>query len=127
MKAAPVKQNMIDTRVQAVESVLSQLYDGRPRLQISPNCRTLIAAMEGGYCYEKTRRNDTGELRTTPSKNRFSHLADAMQYLCLAMGEGRAMTGLTTPMNEQRGVNVWHRRAAVMRRVAGYMSERGPT
>ena len=120
IKAAPVKQNMIDTRVQAVESLLGQLYDGRPRLAISPNCRTLIAALEGGYCYEKSRRNDTGELRTTPSKNRFSHLADALQYLCLAMGEGRAMTGLTTPMNELRGINVWNRRIAVMRRVAGY-------
>jgi hypothetical protein len=114
---------MIDTRVQAVESLLGQLYDGRPRLAISLNCRTLIAALEGGYCYEKSRRNDTGELRTTPSKNRFSHLADALQYLCLAMGEGRAMTGLTTPMNELCGINVWNRRIAVMRRVAGYRSE----
>ena len=79
MKAAPVKQNLISTRIEAVEYLLGQLYDGRPRLQISPNCRTLIAGMSGGYCYE--RRFKSTEIKTEPSKNRFSHLADALQYL----------------------------------------------
>jgi hypothetical protein len=92
MKAAPVKQNLIDTRIEAVEYLLGQLYDGRPRLQISPNCRTLIAACEGGYCYDRKMRS--AELKTEPAKNRFSHLADALQYLAISMGEGRSMIGL---------------------------------
>jgi hypothetical protein len=93
MKPAPVKMNLIETRISAVDYVLQQLYDGRPRLCISPNCRTLIAGLEGGYCYERRQRST--EIKTEPAKNRFSHLADALQYLCLAMGEGRAMVGLT--------------------------------
>ena len=92
MQAAPVKQNLIDTRIEAVEYLLGQLYDGRPRLQISPNCRTLIAACEGGYCYDRKMRS--AELKTEPAKNCFSHLADCLQYLAISMGEGRSMMGL---------------------------------
>ena len=88
MKPAPVKMNLIETRITAVDYLLGQLYDGRPRLQISPNCRTLIAGMEGGYCYERKLRSS--EIKTEPAKNRFSHFADALEYLALAMGEGRA-------------------------------------
>jgi hypothetical protein len=114
MKAAPVKMNLIETRIAAVDYLLGQLYDGRPRLQISPSCRTLIAGMEGGYCYERKLRSS--EIKTEPAKNRFSHLADALQYLALAMGEGRLMVGLT-PLNEVKPARVWHRRT--MRRVIG--------
>jgi hypothetical protein len=105
MKPAPVKMNLIETRIAAVDYLLGQLYDGRPRLQVSPNCRTLIAGLEGGYCYERKLRS--AEIKTEPAKNRFSHLADALQYLCLAMGEGRTMIGLT-PANELKPVRVYH-------------------
>jgi hypothetical protein len=115
MQAAPVKQNLIDTRIEAVEYLLGQLYDGRPRLQISPNCRTLIAACEGGYCYDRKMRS--AELKTEPAKNRFSHLADCLQYLAISMGEGRSMMGLT-PMNELRGMHVYRRRGSMRRGVA---------
>jgi hypothetical protein len=97
MKPSPVKMNMISTRIEAVDHVLGQLYDGRPRLQISPNCRTLIAGMEGGYCYERKLRSS--EIKTEPAKNRFSHLADSLGYLVIGMGEGRTMIGLT-PLSE---------------------------
>lgn len=115
MKPSPVKQNLIDTRIEAVDYLLGQLYDGRPRLQISPSCRTLIAGMEGGYCYERKLRSS--EIKTEPAKNRFSHLADALQYLCIAMGEGRAMVGLT-PANELQGVRV-RKGNRTMRRIVG--------
>jgi hypothetical protein len=93
MKPSPVKQNLIETRIAAVDYLLGQLYDGRPRLQISPSCRTLIAGMEGGYCYERKLRS--AEIKTEPAKNRFSHLCDSLGYMAIAMGEGRAMIGLT--------------------------------
>jgi hypothetical protein len=113
MQASPVKQNLIDTRIEAVEYLLGQLYDGRPRLQVSPNCRTLIAAMEGGYCYDRKVRSS--ELKTEPAKNRFSHLADCLQYLAIAMGEGRSMVGLS-PLRELKAVNTIRPRKS-MRRV----------
>jgi hypothetical protein len=83
-------------------------------LQISPNCRTLIAACEGGYCYDRKMRS--AELKTEPAKNRFSHLADCLQYLAISVGEGRSMMGLT-PMNELRGMHVYRRRGSMRRGV----------
>jgi hypothetical protein len=113
MRASPVKQNLIETRIAAVDSILNQLHDGRPRLQISPSCRTLIAGMSGGYCYERKMRSS--EVKTEPSKNRFSHLCDALQYVLIAMGEGRHMVGLS-PLSELKPKQFWHGRKS-MRRV----------
>jgi hypothetical protein len=113
MRPAPVKMNAIETRLAAVDSVMSQLYDGRPRLQISPNCRTLISACEGAYCFE--RKTLSGEVKTEPAKNRFSHVADALQYLCIGLGEGRTMIGLR-PAYEAKPMPIWQGKKS-MRRV----------
>jgi hypothetical protein len=51
--------------------------------------------MAGRYHNEK---DETGELK--PKKDRYSNPADALQYLCLGMGEGRRMVG---PRADRRG------------------------
>ena len=101
--------NNITTRVNAVASVLDEMYDGRPRFVLSPTCRTLKVAMAGRYHNEK---DEQGELK--PSKDRYSNPADALQYICLGMGEGRRMTG-RTPIGELKPVH-WHKPKS-MRRV----------
>ena len=58
---------------------------------------TLIVGMAGRYHLE---REETGELK--PKKDKYSNLCDALQYGCLALGEGRRMIGLT-PAHELRG------------------------
>lgn len=106
-----LKNNMIATRVDAVTSILNQMVDGRPRAVFSPMCRTLNVGMQGRYQLE---REETGELK--PKKDRYSNPADALQYLVLGMGEGRAMIGLgrTIPT---RPVKAWHGRGS-MRRIS---------
>jgi hypothetical protein len=88
VRPAPVKMNMIETRVAAVANLLNEMYDGRARFALSPACRTLKVAMAGRYHNEK---DDVGDL--SPCKDRYSNPADALQYLCLGMGEGRRMVG----------------------------------
>jgi hypothetical protein len=94
--AAPpgLKQNMIETRVSAVAAVLNEMSDARPRFVLSPVCRTLKVGMAGRYHNE---RDDQGELK--PSKDRYSHPCDALQYGMLGLGEGRKMIGLTLRTN----------------------------
>lgn len=116
MKPAPVKQNLIHTRIQAVDYLGSSMYDGKPRLLIDPRCRTLIIAMEGRYCFEKKRAGDL-ESKTDPKKDRYSDLADCLQYLAVSMGEGRAMIGLTAASHTS-GVQVMKGRRGAGRRVA---------
>src|SRR5262245_25478161 len=86
---APVKQNDIATRVEAVAYALNDKPSGVPRLVISPRCRTLIVGMAGRYHLV---REEAGELK--PKKDRYSNLCDCLQYGCLALGEGRRMVGL---------------------------------
>jgi hypothetical protein len=86
---APVKQNDIATRTEAVAYILNDNPRGHNRLVISPLCRTLIVGMAGRYHLV---REDDGELR--PKKDKYSNLCDALQYLCLGLGEGRRMVGL---------------------------------
>lgn len=101
---SPVKMNMIQTRVEAVEHLGSSMYDGRPRLLVSPACRTLIVGMEGRYCYEKKQGSD--QTRAEPKDSNYTHLCDCLQYMVISMGEGRKMAGLK-PLAELRGVAVY--------------------
>ena len=86
---APVKQNDIATRTEAVAYVLNDNPRDHNRLVISPLCRTLIVGMAGR---DHLVREEDGELR--PKKDKYSNLCDALQYLCLGLGEGRRMVGL---------------------------------
>lgn len=100
--------NSISTRVGAVASVLDEMYDGRPRFVLSPVCRTLKVAMGGRYHNEK---DEAGELK--PCKDRYSNPADALQYLCLGMGEGRRMTG-KAPLGEVKAAR-YHKQRSLRR------------
>jgi hypothetical protein len=104
-----LKQNMIETRVNAVDHVLNEMSDGIPRFCVSPNCRTLIVAMAGRYCNE---RDEEGELR--PKKDRYSNIADALQYVVLGLGEGRSMIGLG-PISSMRGIQTYRRKQSMRR------------
>ena len=89
---APVPGNNIKTRLDAVEYVLTTMRDGMTRFLLSQNCVKLKMAMAGGYCFKK---NDTQ--KEEPVKNKYSHIADALQYLLLGAGEGSVMTGRARP------------------------------
>ncbi len=110
VRAPPsLRQNMISTRVDAVASVLNEMSDARPRFMLSPACRSLKVGMGGRYHNEK---DDTGELK--PSKARYSHPCDALQYGILGLGEGRRMTG-RAPIGEVRPTRVYRQKS--MRRI----------
>jgi hypothetical protein len=63
--------------------------DGGPAILIDKQrCPTLVRALSGGYRYAKTK---AGQRKPTPDKNEYSHIADALQYVCLvAHGRGWA-------------------------------------
>lgn len=67
-------------RVEAVERLLLDHIGGRPALVINPGCKNLIKGFAWGYKY-KLHRN--GAQDDKPLKDEHSHIADAMQYLCL--------------------------------------------
>lgn len=80
-------------RRDTVKELLQTAPEGAQRLLVSPRCHRLRAAMAGDYQYKKLRVRGFAEdgYSPEPMKNRASHVADALQYLLLGAGEGRAM------------------------------------
>lgn len=105
----PAPSNDPPIRLGAVEEVLRSAPDGVPRLQVSPNCVRLNAAMAGDYHYPRVR--GTGREQTMPLKNRASHIADALQYLLLGAGEGWALMkpAVTIKVQPKRRERGWSR------------------
>jgi hypothetical protein len=100
-----LKQNMISTRIDAVANLLNEMHDARPRFIMSPLCRTLKVAMAGRYHNEK---DEMGILK--PNKDRYSHICDALQYMCIGCGEGARMIGLT-PAAQMKPVHAYRSRS----------------
>lgn len=62
----------------SVIEFLSDNIKGLPCLLIDPSCEVLAKGFNGGYMYAY----HNGTLRSQPEKNIFSHIHDALQYLC---------------------------------------------
>ena len=104
--ARPAPSNDASLRIEAVESVVNRLSDGYPSLLISPTCTVLIAGFEGGYQYKRVYHMGNERFEEKASKNRFSHIHDALQYAFLGGGEGRRVIvgngGRPTPTTVER-------------------------
>jgi hypothetical protein len=90
--AFPAPTNDIEARLRAIDAFLMGQVDGGPMMLIDgTRCPTLVRALNGGYRYGRTR---LGQRKPLPDKNEYSHIADALQYACLAAHGG--MTSMIT-------------------------------
>jgi hypothetical protein len=81
--ARPVGNNSFVTRKEAVDYFLNRTNG----LLLDPRLRMLREALGGGYCYAKL--SNSSQYREKPDKqNPYSHIADALQYLCLYLRFG---------------------------------------
>lgn len=82
------------TRIDAVESTLRRLVNGEPAILIHPRCKILRQACISEYHYRKIKVSGKERFAEEPEKNHpFADVADAVQYLMLGGGEGKANTG----------------------------------
>lgn len=92
ISAEPAPTNEPSIRIDAVNGTFRRLEGGHPAILIHPDCKMLRDACIDGYRYRKLQvagdRYDT-----KPDKNQWSHVAEALQYLLLGGGEGRAVMG----------------------------------
>ena len=92
IKAIPAGHTNDPTvRIDSVEAQLTSMVDGRPGFLLSPKCVTLIKGFEWGYNYTRLVTAGTERFDYRPCKNRYSHPHDALQYLMMGAGEGRAI------------------------------------
>ena len=98
-KAAPgLRNNEFQIRIDAVSKLLRRSYKGVAAVQISENCKMLRKGFNGYYCYRKLRTGVEGDERYTPEadKNKYSHIHDAFQYLCVGAFENGVDYSLPT-------------------------------
>jgi len=74
-------------RREALNGPLTRMIDGKPGLMISSECKILRKALSGGFCYRKLQVSGEERFELKPNKNRFSHIAEACEYMCLGGGE----------------------------------------
>lgn len=74
-KVIAAKTNNPSARIAAVDDFLMRHADGESAFLVDPSCMALKSAMIGGYRYHPK----TGAIE----KNKHSHVAEALQYLCL--------------------------------------------
>lgn len=103
---APCGDNDLVIRLGAVTHALNGLHDGAPRVLLCPeHCRTLKVAMAGKYHFAKMKTAAGYEEK--PRKDKYSNIADALQYAVVGEGEGhqivgRVRTGRAAPVQTRR-------------------------
>lgn len=75
----PDMNNQLGPRLNAVEHYTTRLTVKGPALLIDPRCKGLIRAMNGGWRYGMTKKD---ERAAEPEKNHHSHAGDAFSYAC---------------------------------------------
>jgi hypothetical protein len=118
LRAFPAPSNSVDLRLEAVSSQLNKMTEGKPAFLIDRRCSMLIKGFEGGYSYKRI--EVSGErYADKPDKNMYSHVHDALQYLLLGAGEGRALMNTQKPAQvtvAKRDFNVFDKQAKQKRR-----------
>lgn len=75
-------------RTEAVAYSLSRLVDGQPSFAIDPRCTILRKGFLGAYGMRRLAVAGAERYEDRPSKNKYSHIHDALQYAALAAGFG---------------------------------------
>jgi len=75
--------NEFITRRDAVAKFLIELVGGKPRMLIDPKCNMIRKGFGGSYYYERVQVAGDERYKNQPVKNHYSHIHDALQYLCM--------------------------------------------
>ena len=88
----------LSQRLQAAQTWMDKLHDGKPALQIDPRCRMLINALQGGYCWKMV----AGRVIPEPRKDNYSHQVDSWLH-ALAKVSGQFDPRIRREMMGPRG------------------------
>lgn len=84
----PAPTNDPTKRIDAVNSYIIKLVDGEPGYLVSRKCPMIRKGKIGGYQYKRMQVSGEEKYKDKPDKNKFSHPADAEQYMALGFAGG---------------------------------------
>jgi len=94
-------------RVDAIAKHLKTMVDGEPGLLISQKCSVIRKALNGGYRHKRMQVAGDTRYADKPEKNRFSHIAEALEYAVLGMNERLGMPTAVAPKVNRRSSRGW--------------------
>ncbi len=112
IKARPAPSNDVSLRIEAVETALSRLVEGKSGFLLNNSCVNLKKGFNGGYHYRRIQTSGD-RYDEKPNKNKYSHVHDALQYMLMGAGEGKQLTvGISTPSSvvKTRGWNIFDKK-----------------
>lgn len=110
IQAAPASTNDFTMRRESVMFYLSRMSNNRPAFQLDPSCQMLRRGFQGGYEFSRVQVIGDERYRDIPSKNQYSHLHDALQYVCLRANQpvaSRPASRKALPDARPRGMGGW--------------------
>ena len=122
LNAIPAPSNDPVLRIESVSGTLNRMVDGKSGLLLDPSCLVLRKGFSGGYQYRRMQVTGDAKYELSPSKNKYSHVHDALQYMMLGAGEGKRVVGgdrVLKVFQADRNFNVFRRRERSHRRNAG--------
>ena len=93
--AYPTYTNDYSIRREVVADYLQRLdFTGKPAFTVTKGAPTLRKALSGAYRLKRMQVSGEDRFKNVPEKNKFSHIADALQYCMLgAVGDKRVIGG----------------------------------
>src|ERR1035437_923837 len=93
--AYPTYTNDFTIRRECIADYMVRLdFAGNPAFLVTSGAPTLRKALSGGYKYKRLQISGEAKFMDKPDKNKYSHVADACQYLFLgAVGGARVVGG----------------------------------
>jgi hypothetical protein len=88
----PAPSNDPVLRIEAVANCLEQRIGDDEGFLLDPSCIVLKSGFVRGYHYPKIQMSGQVRYADRPMKNRYSHPHDALQYVVIGAGGGRAVT-----------------------------------
>lgn len=89
IEALPTYTNDVLLRREANAAPMMRMdFAGNPAFLIGPKAIMYRKAMAGGYKYKRLAVSGSERFQDRPDKGRYSHVADAAQYLFVGAGEG---------------------------------------
>lgn len=95
----PTDTNQLMARRDAVGHRLTKLVRGAPSLVVHPRCKVLKTGLAGHYQFRRILKLGDDLFHDVPDKNMYSHVCEALQYLCLGVG---ALTAIAAPESAGR-------------------------
>lgn len=98
----PASSNVFTMRREAVLYYLSRHIGPRAGFQLDPRCTILRKGFLGGYQFSRVQVIGEERYKDEPAKNGYSHLHDALQYLCLKTHQPVAAVKAARPAMPRR-------------------------